>query len=497
MAWWNTRRARTPRKTTPQRTPRLAVRGFEDRLLLSASFPASLVPPALPSGETLTAVQGPASDGTVYYETSDGTLSRYTQPGDVAVSALANPGFEAPAVGAGSFDYNASGAGWTFTGMAGVAANGSGFTTGNPNAPDGTQVAFVQETGGMSQAVTLAGGVYTLTFQAAQRATFSTSQTFQVLVDGQVVATVTPAGTSYTAYTTAPFAVTAGSHTIAFVGTDPLGGDNTALVDTVQLKALAFTTPIASGVQSFSLASTGVVSYVLTNGTHWQYAPAGGAAVSGPADAGFEAPVVGAGAFQYDPTGAGWTFSGMAGIAGNGSGFTTGNPNAPEGSQVAFVQETGGLSQSVTLAAGTYTLSFQAAQRATWSTGQTVQVLVDGQVVATVTPTGTSYASYTTAPFTVAAGSHTIAFVGTDPLGGDNTALVDAVQVNAVALTTAATVGGGGHHHSHHDHHHDWDHDHDHDRDHDHRHDRDHDHDHHHHDHGRWDRDDADDRHDR
>jgi hypothetical protein len=324
-------------------------------------------------------------------------------------------------------------------------------------------VAFVQETGGMSQAVTLTGGVYTLSFQAAQRATFSTSQTFQVLVDGQVVATVTPAGTAYTSYTTTPFAVTAGSHTIAFVGTDPLGGDNTALVDSVRLNAVALTTPIATGVQSFTLGATGIVSYVLTDGTHWQHTPVGGVPVSGPADAGFETPLVGAGAFQYDPTGAGWTFSGMAGITGNASGFTAGNPNAPEGAQVAFVQETGGMSQAVTLAAGTYTLSFQAAQRATWSTGQTIQVLVDGRVVATVTPTGTSYASYTTAPFTVAAGSHTIAFVGADPLGGDNTAFVDAVRLNAVAFTTAQAGGGQHHwhheHHRHHHHHHDHDHD--------------------------------------
>jgi hypothetical protein len=109
------------------------------------------------------------------------------------------------------------------------------------------------------------------------------------------------------------------------------------------------------------------------------------------------------------------------------------------------------MSQAVTLAAGTYTLAFQAAQRANWSTGQTIQVLVDGQVVATVTPTGTSYASYTTAPFAVAAGSHTVALVGLDPLGGDNTALVDAVRVNAVGLTTAQAAGG--HHHRHHEHH--------------------------------------------
>src|SRR5207249_1487162 len=51
-------------------------------------------------------------------------------------------------------------------------------------------------------------------------------------------------------------------------------------------------------------------------------------------DAGFEIPNVGTGSwgdFQYDPTGTPWTFTGGAGVAGNGSGFTSGNPDAPEG----------------------------------------------------------------------------------------------------------------------------------------------------------------------
>jgi hypothetical protein len=440
MAWWNTRRPRAPRKTTRPRSHRLGVRGLDERLLLSASFPASLVPPAVGPGLTVVDVQGPAGDGTLYYETSDGTLLRYATAGGVAVPALANPGFEAPVVGLGSYDYNPNGAAWTFTGMAGVAANGSGFTGGNPNAPEGTQVAFIQDAGSMTQTVALTGGVYTLSFAAAQRATWSTSQTFEVLVDGQAVATVTPTGPTYATYTTGTFAVNAGSHTVTFVGLDPLGGDNTALIDQVQLNAVAFTTPLATGVRSFNLAADGTVTYVTTSGSCLQYTPAGGAAVAALADAGFESPVVGSSAFQYDPAGAGWTFTGPAGIAGDGSGFTAANPPAPEGAQVGFVQEAGSLSQSVTLAAGVYTFSFEAAQRANWSTTQTFQVLVDGQAVATVTPAGTSYASYTTAPFTVAAGSHTIAIVGLNPTGGDNTALVDQVQLNAVAFMTPLTM---------------------------------------------------------
>src|SRR5262249_2830896 len=56
-------------------------------------------------------------------------------------------------------------------------------------------------------------------------------------------------------------------------------------------------------------------------------------AVTGLQQGGFETPNVGTGtfgAFAYDPTGSAWTFSGSAGVAGNGSGFTDGNPNAPE-----------------------------------------------------------------------------------------------------------------------------------------------------------------------
>ena len=92
--------------------------------------------------------------------------------------------------------------------------------------------------------------------------------------------------------------------------------------------------------------------------------------------------------FRYDPTGSTWSFSGTAGVSGNDSAFTSGNPNAPQGSQVAFLQETGTASQSVNFAlAGTYQISFSAAQRGNYITShETVQVLVDGTVVGTIHP---------------------------------------------------------------------------------------------------------------
>jgi hypothetical protein len=148
-------------------------------------------------------------------------------------------------------------------------------------------------------------------------------------------------------------------------------------------------------------------------------------------DAGFEQPVVGAGKYQYDPTGSPWAFAGSSGISGNNSGFTAGNPPAPEGVQVAFLQGKGSFSQSVAgWAAGSYTLTFDAAQRGNHQASkQDFEVLVDGVVVGTFTPSGTSYQSYTTAVFTVTAGAHTITFLGLDSAGGDNTAFLDAVTV--------------------------------------------------------------------
>jgi hypothetical protein len=61
-------------------------------------------------------------------------------------------------------------------------------------------------------------------------------------------------------------------------------------------------------------------------------------------DAGLESPSLGASQFQYRPVATPWFYSGGAGVAGNGSGFTASNPKAPEGTQVGFLQGTGSFS---------------------------------------------------------------------------------------------------------------------------------------------------------
>jgi hypothetical protein len=143
------------------------------------------------------------------------------------------------AVGAGNFQYRPAGSPWTFSGSSGIAANNSSFTSGNPSAPEGTQVAFLQTTGSFSQSVSnWSASSYVLTFNAAQRGNYQASrQDFQVLVDGVVVGTFTPSGTSYQSLSTAVFNVTAGSHTITFQGLNSAGGNNTVFVDQIALES--------------------------------------------------------------------------------------------------------------------------------------------------------------------------------------------------------------------------------------------------------------------
>jgi hypothetical protein len=333
----------------------------------------------------------------------------------VSLCPIGDPGFEQVVVGPGVFEYDPTGSAWAFSGSSGVSGNNSGFNSSNPAAPQGAQVAFLQRTGSLSQIVTgWAATSYVLTFDAAQRGSSNQAsrQDFEVLVDGNVVGTCTPTSTSYQSYSTAAFTVTAGTHTITFQGLDSAGGDNTAFIDEISAMQV---NPCPIG------------------------------------DAGFEQVAVGPGAYQYDPTGSAWAFSGSSGISGNNSGFTSGNPAAPQGGQVAFLQRTGSFSQIITgWPAGSYVLTFNAAQRGNLASRQNFEVLVDGVVVGTLTPTSASYQSYSTPVFTIAAGAHTITFQGLDSAGGDNTAFIDqisATQINPCAIGDAGfekvVVGAG------------------------------------------------------
>src|SRR5205814_562063 len=92
-----------------------------------------------------------------------------------------------------------------------------------------------------------------------------------------------------------------------------------------------------------------------------------------------------------------------------------------------------------TFAAGTYKISFSAAQRQNFqASSQTIRVLVDGIGVGDFKPSGTSYATFTTNAFTVTAGDHIITFQGLNPNGGDNTVFIDQLSVSSTSSSGPA-----------------------------------------------------------
>jgi hypothetical protein len=121
------------------------------------------------------------------------------------------------------------------------------------------------------------------------------------------------------------------------------------------------------------------------------------------------------GRYGFDHPLAGLTYTGTAGVA----------------DHVGYLQGTGSFSYTGSFA-GTYILSFSAAQSASNPPGssQTFQVVVDGTVRGTFTPGGIDYATYSTDSFTLT-GAHTITFVGLDADGLD-TALFDQLTLSVM-----------------------------------------------------------------
>ncbi|QEH39071.1 hypothetical protein OJF2_76830 [Aquisphaera giovannonii] len=175
----------------------------------------------------------------------------------------------------------------------------------------------------------------------------------------------------------------------------------------------------------------------------------GYAALSPIVDGGFEQPTGVAnvtGGFLHGPQLAPpggdqpWTFTdasgtSFAGIAGNGSVYTKNNGPAPQGLQVAFIQGGSSISQTITLAQGSYTLSLVAVQAATNSAPQVLTVLVDGVPVGTINPKGPKYAPFSI-PFSVGPGAHTITFQGA--ASGSGTVLLDAISFGPPASLAGA-----------------------------------------------------------
>ena len=168
------------------------------------------------------------------------------------------------------------------------------------------------------------------------------------------------------------------------------------------------------------------------------------------ANGGFEThDALGGGSYGYQPTGATWTFGTNSGIGLNGGPFF--NPTNHEGVAGGFIQgDLGGISQMINVGeAGPYTLNFQGVSRA-GAGPNGILIQVDGSTVRTIDPaefSETAWQNFST-PLNLTVGSHTIAFVGNNVLGGDRSSVVDAVSTGggllpsgtALSLTTAGAA---------------------------------------------------------
>jgi hypothetical protein len=301
-------------------------------------------------------------------------------------SALGDTSFEMPTLHHSSYSYSPTGSPWTFGNQTGITSSGSAF--GN-TAPDGTQVAFVQGAVSgscISQPVAglTIGSSYSFTVSAAQRSGTEGGQTIAATLGGASLGSITPSSTTFADVTTGAATATATTETLSFCGT--VASDHTAFIDNVRQNK-----PIM-------------------------------------ADTGFESPQLAT--YSYGPiiSGSSWVFGGQAGIEHNGSAF--GAANAPQGTQAAFLQNNLSCVQRAVSGwtAGTHSVTMQIAARAGNLGGQTLQVFLDSVSVGTVTPSSTSWTSYTSGTTSLTAGTHLIRICGT--VSGDHTAFVDAVRAN-------------------------------------------------------------------
>ena len=309
---------------------------------------------------------------------------------------ITNGGFEAGAGGNGTYTYGPNDQGpWLFGSGSGITGANSAFTNANSPPTEGRLAAFLQNQGAITQTGTVAtAGRYMLTFRVVNRANVSYQQALTVAVDGtQVLAFPIPVGpipNEWMHVATPTFALTAGRHTVQISGNGACS-DCTAFIDEVQLQ----TPPTFNPTQ------------VLGSFEEWQ---------------------IGAQNYHYGAGAQPWNFGPGSGLVTTGTAFQAPSPVA--GTQVAFVQNGGTMSQTWNDPGGTRQITFQAANRP--SQGASVlRLSVDGTVLGTWNLTSTAFATFTAAPITLTAGLHTITFDGVG--GGDS--FIDEVSSAAAAST--------------------------------------------------------------
>lgn len=335
--------------------------------------------------------------------------NRTAAPLGGGANLVAGGTFETPALPASpGYQYNPSGSNWTFVGGAGFSRNGTGFTSGNPNAPQGAQVLFLQGTGRATQNITFVAGFYDFSLFAAQRGNHqASSQTVEIRIDGSSILSVSPSGTNYQAFNANAVYISSGVHAVQLRGINPNGGDNTAFLD--DFKVVRVQEQFISGFESPAL----------------------------PVSPGY----------QYGPSGGPWTFGSGGGLSRNGTGFTSGNPNAPEGNQVLFLQQGGSASHPITISqSGFYRFKFKAALRGNnMADGEVknIRMTLAGYEIGEFSIPSINYTELTSLSIYLSPGTYTLQLRGINPVSGDHTGLVDDLRMERIHDWQDAYVWGG------------------------------------------------------
>ena len=224
-----------------------------------------------------------------------------------------------------------------------------------------------------------------------------------------------------------------------------VGGNNTNTNFAGQIEGAITLVKTGTGTLTLSGANTYTNGTLITGGT-LDLAPLPVAI----RNAGFEATVLPAEGWGYltsDSVTGGWIMNGHpavnngTGIARNGSPWVN---TAPQGVQVGFLQSDSFCLQTVTVQrAGTYQLSFSAANRPTYPAAH-VEVLIDGVNVASWNSSafanGGVFQNYATTNFALTAGAHEMKFKGTSSTGGDTTTAIDDIRLAGYGASAPGTL---------------------------------------------------------
>lgn len=181
-------------------------------------------------GGTLSLAGGPQV--TDSFSIGSGTLK--IAPATTGSVSVPNPGFEVPAYAPQGWSYQPTGTNWTFTSSSGTASNNTPWVS---TSPQGVQVAYLQNNGSMSAAVTAsADGSYRLSFLAANRPGYPATGLL-VKLDGVQLVAYTPgqigSGGDFNRFELPAIRITAGSHTLSFHGQQN-GPDSDTLIDDIR-----------------------------------------------------------------------------------------------------------------------------------------------------------------------------------------------------------------------------------------------------------------------